>query len=94
MIQLSDIAATVLLESLRASGVGPDKGLRLKEKDSKMTLNLDIPGNEDRVIRHGKSVVLIVDQDTEKDIGDALVDIDDKHKRNRLVLRRNVKEKD
>ncbi len=92
MIQVSEMAAIALLESLQASGVEPDKGLRLKKEDSKLTLKVDTPDNNDRVIWHSKCAVLIVDRDTEEKIGDALVDVDEKPEDARLVLRRHVRE--
>jgi hypothetical protein len=86
------MAAIALLESLQASGVEPDKGLCIKREDSKLTLKVDTPNNHDRVIWHNKSAVLIVDQDTEEEIGDALVDVDEKPEEARLVLRRHIQE--
>jgi hypothetical protein len=92
VIQVSEIAAIALLESLQASGVGADRGLRLKKEDNKMTLKVDNPKNNDRVIRYDECTVLIVDQDTEEKIGDATVDVDKKSEEARLVLRRHIQE--
>jgi hypothetical protein len=90
MIQVSEIAAMAILETLQASGVGPDKGLRLKREDIGLSLRIDAPKNNDNVVWHNKSVVLIVDQDTEKKVGDALVDVEEGPEEARLVLRRNI----
>jgi hypothetical protein len=92
VIQVSEIAAIALLESLQASGVEPDKGLRLKKEDDKLTLKVATPNKDDRVVWHNKCAVLIVDQDTEEEIGDALVDVDEKPEEARLVLRRHIQE--
>ena len=90
MIQISEIAAMAILETLQASGVGPDKGLRLKREDIGLSLRIDKPKDYDNVIWCNKSVVLIVDKDTEKKMGDALVDVDEGPEEARLVLRRNI----
>ena len=92
MIHVSEIAAIVLLESLQASGVEPNKGLRLKKQDRRLTLKVDTANDNDRVIWHNKCAVLIVDQDTEEEIGDAMVDVDEKPEEARLVLRRHIQE--
>jgi hypothetical protein len=92
VIQVSEIAAIALLESLQASGVEPDKGLRLKKEDSNFILKVDSSSSNDRVIWHDKCTVLIVDQDTEEEIGDALVDVDEQPEEARLVLRRYAQE--
>jgi hypothetical protein len=89
MIQISEIAAMVILETLEASGVGPDKGLRLKRNNAGLSLHIDVPMSNDHVICHKKSVILIVDKDTDKNVGDALVDIDEGPEEPRLVLRYN-----
>jgi len=90
MIQVSEIASMAILETLQASGVGPDKGLRLNQEAKGLSLHIDTPNNNDNVIWHNKSVVLVVDRDTEKMIGDALVDIEEGPEEARLVLRRNT----
>lgn len=90
MIQVSEIAAMAILETLQASGVGPDKGLRMKREDVGLSLHIDTPKNNDNVIWHNKSVVLIVDQDTAKKEGDALVDVEEGSEEARLVLRHNI----
>lgn len=94
MIRVSEIAAEVLFETLKASGLGPDKGLRLKQEDVGLFLNVDTPKNDDNVIRHNKSVILIVDKDTEKKVGDALVDVEEGNEESRLVLRHKVAQKE
>jgi hypothetical protein len=90
MIQVSEIAAMAILETLQASGVGPDKGLRLIREKIGLSLHIDTPKNNDNVIRHNKSIVLIVDQDTNKKEGDALVDVEEGTEEPSLVLRRNA----
>jgi hypothetical protein len=87
MIHVSELAAMVILETLEASGVGPDKGLRLKQENAGLSLHIDVPMNNDHVIFHEKSVILIVDEDTDKKIGDAMVDIEEGPEEPRLVLR-------
>jgi hypothetical protein len=91
MIQVSEIAAMVILEALQASGVGPDKGLRLKREDIGLSLRIDEPKDNDNVIWRNKSAVLIVDKDTEKRMGNALVDVDEGPEEARLVLRHKVR---
>ena len=76
MIELSQIAADVLLESLQRSDVSPDRGLRIRQEHDNVMLDLDSPQEKDRVIKHNGAVVLIVDQDTEAEIGDARIDVE------------------
>ena len=90
MIQVSEIAAMAILETLQASGVGPDKGLRLKREGVGLSLRIDAPKNNDNVIWHNRSIVLIVDHDTEKKVGDALVDVEEGPEEARLVLRHKI----
>jgi len=90
LIQVSEIAAMVILEALQANGSGPEKGLRLKQEKNGISLNIDTPGNNDNIIWHNKSIVLIVDKDTEKKVGDAMVDIEEGEEEPRLVLRHKV----
>jgi hypothetical protein len=91
MIQVSEIAAIAILETLQASGVGPDKGLRLKREDVGLSLHIDTPKDNDNVIWQNKSVVLIFDHDTEEKVGDALVDVEEGPEEARLVLRHKMR---
>lgn len=90
MIQVSEIAAMVILEALQANGSGPEKGLRLKRVENGLSLHIDVPGKNDNILWHNKSIILIVDKDTEKNVGDALVDIEEGAEEPRLVLRHKV----
>jgi hypothetical protein len=76
MIELSELAATALVEALEASGVIPGQCLRLEEEGSQFKLQLDRPGEHDRVIRHNGVMVIIVADDVEAKIGNALIDIE------------------
>lgn len=90
MIEVSEIARMVILETLQTSGAGPNKGLRLKQEDKGVTLHVDVPKNDDQVTWHNKSIVLIVDQDTEGKIGNAVVDVEEGTEEARLVLRHKI----
>jgi hypothetical protein len=90
MIQVSEIAAMVILETLQENGSGPEKGFRLKREENGVSLSIDTPNKDDNIIWHNKSIVLIVDKDTEKKVGDALVDIENGAEEPRLVLRHKI----
>jgi hypothetical protein len=90
MIQVSEIAAMAILETLQASGAGPNKGLRLKRENAGLSLRIDAPQDNDSIVWHNKSIVLIVDRDTEKKVGDALVDVEEGPEEARLVLRHKI----
>jgi Fe-S cluster assembly iron-binding protein IscA len=88
MILVSELAKTVLLESLQASGASPDQGLRLRVGASGFLLETDQPNEQDRVIQHEGANVVIVDPDIEVAIGDAIIDITDSPEGPELVFRR------
>jgi len=88
MIEVSELAAMALLETLEASGIDPDKGLRLKQENDQFTLQIDRPVDSDRIIWHEKAIVLIVDRDVEREIGDALIDVEDGDEGPDLTIRR------
>ena len=90
MVGLSELAAMALVESLEASGVSPEKGLRLKAKGRQLALQLDSPGNNDRIIWHNGAIALIVDKDFEAEIGEAFIDIEDDPDEPYLAIRRHA----
>lgn len=90
MIQVSEIAAMAILEALAASGVEPDKGLRLKREVMGFSLSIDTPADNDSIIYRSQSLVLIVDKNTEEEVGDALVDVEDGPEEAHLVLRHKI----
>ena len=87
MIQVSDLAANALVQSLEASGVEPDKGFRLTKQEDRFALEIDSPAEDDRVIRHEGAIALIVDQNTEEEVGDALIDVEDRPDGPQLMMR-------
>ncbi len=88
MIGLSDLAAMVMVESMEASGVGKGQGLRLKMKGEQLALQIDSPGDNDRVIWHNGAIALIVDKELEAEIGDAYIDVEDDPEEPYLAIRR------
>lgn len=90
MIEISNLAVEVLDEALRASGVTPDRGLRLVKGSNHYTLDLDHPQENDRVTWYAEAPVLLIDKDLEKNIEDGLIDIKDISGEYELVIRWNV----
>jgi len=87
MIEVSELAANVLVQSLHASGVEPDKGFRLTKKEDSFALEIDSPAKDDRVIKHGEAIALMVDQDTEEEVGDVLIDVEKRPDGPQLMMR-------
>lgn len=90
MIEMSQLASDALLESLRASGMERDKGLRLKQEGGQFILHLDSAEQDDRVIRYGDATVLIVNRDVEASIGDAFIDVEETSQGPELIIRKRV----
>jgi Fe-S cluster assembly iron-binding protein IscA len=88
MISISEIAKGALLESLRESGVPPDQGLRLKVVQKGLVLETGSPTEQDRVIRHQGSTVIIINEELEEVIGDAIIDVAQKEEGPQLVFQR------
>jgi len=78
MIEVSELAATALVQSLEASCVGLEKGFRLTKKEGRFALEIDSPAENDRVIKHEGAIALMVDQGTEEEVGDVLIDVEDR----------------
>jgi Fe-S cluster assembly iron-binding protein IscA len=88
MILVSDLAKAALWESLQESGIEAGQGLRLTATEGAFTLDLDYPNEKDRVIEHRDATVIIVDQETEDRIGDAIIDINEGENGSELVFRK------
>jgi hypothetical protein len=87
VILVSELAKTVLLESLQVSGVPPEQGLRLKVGANGFILETDQPNQQDRVIQHEGAAVVIVDPDIEDAVGDVIIDIADSPQGPELAFR-------
>ncbi|MBE0431303.1 MAG: hypothetical protein IBX67_05710 [Dehalococcoidia bacterium] len=87
MIEVSELAANALAQSLQMSGVEPEKGFRLTRQEDKFALEIDSPAQEDKVIEHEGTIVLMVDQDTEQEVGDVLIDVEDRPDGPQLMMR-------
>jgi hypothetical protein len=90
MLSVSRLAASVLLETLKESGVKTGQSLRLAQIEKGFTLELDTPTQSDRVVRYEGDVVLIVDRDLEDEIGDVRIDVEENAHGRGLVIRRIV----
>jgi len=88
MISVSQLAASVLFETLKESGVQNGQSLRLVKIEKGFTLEVDTPKQSDRVVRYEGDVVLIVDRDLENEIGDARIDVEENSHGRDLVMRR------
>ncbi|MFP3880661.1 MAG: hypothetical protein ACLFVA_06885 [Dehalococcoidia bacterium] len=87
MIEVSELAANALVQSLEASGVEPQKGFRLTKQEDRFALEIDSPAQDDRVIRHAGAIALIVDQSIEEEVGDAVIDVEDRPEGPELMMR-------
>jgi hypothetical protein len=87
MIEVSELAANVLVQSLAASGVEPEKGFRLTRKEDKFALEIDTPAEDDQVIKHEGSIALMVDQGIEEEVGDVLIDVEERADGPQLTMR-------
>jgi len=87
MIEVSELAASALVQSLQMSGVESAKGFRLTKQEDKFALEIDNPAEDDRVIRHEGSIALMVDQGTEEEVGDVLIDVEDRPGGPQLMMR-------
>ena len=87
MVEVSELAATAMVRSLHESGTGPSKGFRLKKQEDKLTLEIDSPAENDRVIRHELAIALIVDQGIEEEVGDVVIDVEETPGGPKLIMR-------
>ena len=87
MIEISETVINVLSKSLQASGIEKDKCLRLKEKENRLTLELDVPKDEDRVILQGDRIVVIIDPGFEASVGDASIDVEYTEEGPKIMMR-------
>ncbi|HUV52633.1 MAG TPA: hypothetical protein VMW64_06120 [Dehalococcoidia bacterium] len=77
MVEVSELAAKALVQSLEVSGVEPEKGFRLTKKEDRFALEIDSLAEDDRVIKHEGAIALMVDQGTEEGLGDVLIDVEE-----------------
>jgi hypothetical protein len=75
VVEVSDLAVYVLVQSLKSSGIEPEKGFRLKKEEDGFRLDIDSPAESDHVIRHEGAIVMMVDQGTQAQVGNVLVDV-------------------
>ncbi|MBN1369079.1 MAG: hypothetical protein JW954_02435 [Dehalococcoidaceae bacterium] len=74
-IKLGKLARRVLLETIEKSGLDSGQGLRLTQSEEGLTLSIDNPSDTDRVIKDNNNLLIIIDREVEKIIGDAVIDV-------------------
>lgn len=87
MVEVSELAAMAMGQSLRASSVEADKGFRLTKGEEGFTLEIDNPTEKDQVIKHEETIVLIVDQGVEEEVGNVVIDVEEGQEGPQLMMR-------
>jgi len=90
MIRVSSLALEALFESLQASGIDAESGLRLQEGGSGYVLTVDKPGPYDLIVSHRCATVLILDPETVQRVGDATIEIGRGSEGPEIKLRRRL----
>ena len=93
MISVSQLAASVLFQTIEESRIEPGKSLRLVEQDERFELEIDEPRRTDRVVRFQGAVVLIIDKRLDEAIQDGRIDVEETAAGHDLVFRRTAKPK-
>jgi len=68
------------------------RALRLTKQEDRFALEIDSPAEDDRVIRHEGAIALMVDQGTEEEVGDVLIDVEDRPGGPQLMMRSKLSE--
>jgi hypothetical protein len=87
MIEVSELAGIAMVGSLRDSGVGEDQGFRLTKRNDQFTLEIDTPADVDRVLKHQDAIALIVDPSIESEVGDIIIDVEERPEGPQLMMR-------
>ena len=90
MVNVSDLAASVLLETMKASGVTEDQGLRLVTNEGRLSLNIDSANSDDRVIEHDGANVLIIEKSVDESLGNILIDVQETPSGPQLVIKEST----
>lgn len=77
MVTITDQAAAVLHETIRASGVPDGNALRLSTGPEGYALAVDQAGPEDRVILHEEIPVLLIEPEVDVSLGEAIIEVDE-----------------
>jgi hypothetical protein len=91
-IKLSKVAEEVLYQTIKQSKIPPGKGLRLEECDDGLTVTVSFPSEGDRTVKRGNNIILIVDKNIEKKVGEATIDVSHFKKGTKLVILRHEKD--
>ncbi len=75
MVKLTDLAATILAQTLEETPRKKGQILRLIQNEDGCGLEMDIPRKGDQVIKHNDEAVLLVNPELNEFLGDVTVDI-------------------
>ena len=87
MIEVTDLALEVLDEALKAGEVANDEGLCIRRRNGILTLDLEKPSPDDKVVSRNGRVIYMVDPKDEVRIGRGYVDVCDTDDGAQLVFR-------
>ena len=87
MIELTEQAILALSLTLKASGGGEGQALRLKDTGENLALEVDTPSEQDHVVEHEGTTVLVFDQQVADRVGDVVIDVQQTAQGSQLVIR-------
>jgi hypothetical protein len=90
MISISKLAASVLLRNCKDRKIHAGNIFRLNKKGQRHTVQLDKPKKTDHMMRYGDSVVLLVNNNTEKEIGNACINVEEDRTNYNLLMQKNT----
>ncbi len=90
MVQISDQAATIVVETFRSIALPPEKYLRIGIDKGHTSLFTDTHRKNDRLVKKADQVIFIIDKDLDKEMSDKVVDLgwDTNKEQVKLVIRK------
>jgi hypothetical protein len=88
MLFLSELASAEVQAMLERANAGPTEGLRLRKEGERLVLQLDSLAENDLAIHIGTRIGVIMSRETEAEVGDALLDVEEGPEGNRLIIGR------
>jgi hypothetical protein len=77
MVTVTDQAAAVLHETIKASAVPEGNALRLSGGPDGYALTVDSPGPQDHVVMHEEIPVLLIEPAVDESLGEAVIEVDE-----------------
>lgn len=92
MVEITDLAALVLKQTIDESGITEDKCLRLVKTEEGHAIDVDEAKEDDTILKKDERNILLIDKDLDQSLTESTINIENVEGQPTLVIKKKSEE--